>query len=110
MANYSAWQYDEMQQIGKDYGNVAEVEAYDLRHNQLRNIQKESQFILDRLAVRKEQVILDFGAGTGTFAIKAAKRCSKVYAVDVSRVMLDYAERRPIPTGATISYLVMEAF
>ena len=94
MANYSAWQYDEMQQIGKDYGNVAEVEAYDLRHNQFRNIQQESQFILDRLAVRKEQVILDFGAGTGTFALEAAKRCSKVYAVDVSRVMLDYAKKK----------------
>lgn len=94
MSNHPWWQYDEMQQIGKDYGNVAEVEAYDSRHSKLRNVQQESQFILDSLAVRKEQVILDFGAGTGTFAIEAAKRCSKVYAVDVSRVMLEYAKKK----------------
>lgn len=88
------WLYDEMQQIGKDYGDIAEVQAYDSRHGELRNVQQEVQYILEQLNVQKEQVILDLGAGTGTFAIEAARQCSKVYAVDISRVMLEYAKKK----------------
>jgi ubiquinone/menaquinone biosynthesis C-methylase UbiE len=99
MSNHSAWQYDEMQQIGKDYGSVAEVEAYDSRHGKFRNVQKESQTILDRLAVRKKQFVLEFGTGTGTFAIEAAKRCAKVYAVDISLAMLEYARMKADSQG-----------
>lgn len=49
MAEYPAWQYDEMRQIGKDYGSIAEVEVYDLRHGRFRNIQKENEEILASL-------------------------------------------------------------
>lgn len=94
MSNQPQWQYDEMQQIGKDYGDVSEVEAYDARHSKLRNAKQEIQSIIDRLDIQKEQVILDLGAGTGAFAVEAAQRCSKVYAVDISPAMLKYAKQK----------------
>jgi len=85
------WQYDEFVQVGKDYNQRAEVEMYDSRHSDFRDIKKESNAVLDALAVEKDDVLLDFGAGTGTFAIQAALRAATVYAVDVSRAMLDHA-------------------
>ncbi len=34
------------------------------------------------------------GTGTGQFAIAAAQKCHKVYAIDVSKPMLEYAEQQ----------------
>lgn len=99
MAHPHTWQYDEMKQIGKDYGDIAEVEAYDAQHGNLRDLQKESRSILDRLAVRTDHVMLEMGAGTGSFAVEAAKRCSKVFAVDISHAMLEYAKKKAESQG-----------
>ena len=94
MADYPSWQYDEMQQIGKDYDSLAEVEAYDVRHGRFRNVKKENEDILERLRVQADHVVIEFGTGTGAFARQAARRCARVYAVDVSRAMLAYAEKK----------------
>ena len=94
MNNYPAWQYDEMKQIGKDYGNLEEVEAYDVRHGKFRDIEKENEAILESLRVKTDHVLIDIGTGTGAFALKAARSCAKVYAVDISRAMLEYGKKR----------------
>lgn len=44
---------------------------------------------------RSEDVVLDFGAGTGLVASKLATRVSKILAVDVSRAMLDQLAGKP---------------
>ncbi len=49
---HPAWQYDEMKQVGKDYGSLAEVEAYDARHGKFRNVEKENEEILGKLGIR----------------------------------------------------------
>ena len=94
MKNYISWQYDEFKQVGKDYSLQAEVEVYDSSHADFRDLDKESSTVLDCLAVGINDVLIDFGAGTGTFAIHAARRCAKVYAVDVSEAMIDYAKAK----------------
>jgi putative AdoMet-dependent methyltransferase len=99
MNGYPAWQYDEMKQIGKDYADPAEAEAYDARHGKIRDIEKENRTILEKLRVRPEHVLMDIGTGTGAFALLAAKECAKVYAVDVSRAMLALAERKAAQRG-----------
>lgn len=101
MNDYPSWQYDEMKQIGKDYDDLAEVEAYDARHGKFRNVEKENELILEKLCVKLEHVLIDLGTGTGAFAIQAARRCSKVFAVDISRAMLEYAKRKAERAGAT---------
>ena len=101
MNNHPAWQYDEMKQIGKDYGSLAEVEAYDARHGKFRNVEKENEEILEKLAIRPEHVVIEIGTGTGAFAIQAARRCAQVHAVDVSRTMLAYAGKKASAQGIT---------
>src|SRR5574341_382036 len=96
-----SWQYEEMKQIGKDYDDLAEVEAYDARHGKFRNVEKENEIILESLCVKPEHVLIDLGTGTGAFALQAACRCARVYAVDISRVMLDYAKRKAARAGIT---------
>jgi putative AdoMet-dependent methyltransferase len=101
MSDYPPWQYDEMKQIGTDYGDPAEVEAYDMRHARFRNVEKENDDILAKLSVQPEDVLIDIGTGTGKFALQAARRCARVYAVDVSPAMLDFARLKATKAGVT---------
>jgi len=95
------WQYDEIKQVGRDYTNVSEVEQYDAFHRKFRNVEKENEEILEKLAVEKNHQIVEFGTGTGAFAIQAAKYCDRIYAVDVSQPMLEYAKNKAITQKIT---------
>lgn len=99
MKKISSWQYDEFKQVGVDYEDPAEVEAYDSRHAQFRDVDAECTSILDALSVTPQSVVIEFGTGTGAFAIHAAKRCASVYAVDVSGPMLEFVQRRADNAG-----------
>ena len=44
---------------------------------------------VDLLDLRKDMIVADFGAGTGYFTSKLARKCSIVYAVDIQQEMLD---------------------
>lgn len=92
--SYPKWKFDEMKQTGVDYEDISEVESYDLRMRRLRDVQKETQEIIDTVALNTSQVLLEFGSGTGEFAIEAGKHCSKVIAVDASLTMLEYAKQK----------------
>ena len=99
MKKITSWQYDEFKQVGVDYENQEEVEAYDSRHAQFRDVDAECSGILDALAVTPQSVVIEIGTGTGAFAIHAAQRCASVYAVDVSVPMLEFAQRRADKAG-----------
>ncbi len=101
MNNRLSWQYDEFKQVGTDYGSKAEVEIYDSSHADFRDMEAESFHILDSLEIKGSDVVIDFGSGTGTFAIQAARRCAKVYAVDVSQTMLDRAKSKAAQAGVS---------
>ncbi|ACM20391.1 SAM-dependent methyltransferase, type 18 [Geotalea daltonii FRC-32] len=96
-----SWQYDEFKQIGTDYSSKTEVDKYDSSHADFRDIKAESIKVLDLLEVTKEHTLIDFGSGTGTFAIEAALRCARVHAVDVSREMIDCAATKAMKAGVT---------
>jgi len=94
MSNLPPWQFDEMKQVGTDYAEISEVEAFDVFHRKFRNIEKDNKAIIEKLSIQEQHSVIDFGAGTGTFAIQAAPYSRKVYAVDISRAMLDYAKQK----------------
>jgi len=94
-----SWQYDEFNQVGTDYSSKAEVEIYDASHADFRNIEAESIKVLDSLEINGSDVLIDFGSGTGTFAIQAARRCARVYAVDVSQAMIARAAAKASEAG-----------
>jgi len=94
MTNFPSWQFNEMTQVGADYSEISEVEAFDARHSQFRDVKKENEEIITTLSIQRHHYVIDIGAGTGAFAIQAAACSRKVYAVDVSRAMLDYAKKK----------------
>jgi 2-polyprenyl-3-methyl-5-hydroxy-6-metoxy-1,4-benzoquinol methylase len=89
---------------GRDYGNPAEVEIYDSTHADFRDVEAESKELLDLLGLASSDVLIDFGSGTGTFAIASARRCARVHSVDVSQAIIDYAKAKANTAG--ISNLV----
>lgn len=94
-----AWQWDEAQQIGTDYENVAEVEAYDRKMRELRDVGAENRRIVKMLELPPGAHVLEIGTGTGAFASDVALVCAKVTAIDISPVMLQYAEQRVRESG-----------
>ncbi|MFA5206700.1 MAG: class I SAM-dependent methyltransferase [Lentisphaeria bacterium] len=94
-----AWQWNEDQQIGTDYANVAEVRAYDRRMGELRDIPAENRAILALLQLAPGAAVLEIGTGTGAFAREAARAGHRVTALDISPVMLDYAAERAREDG-----------
>lgn len=100
MAASKEWWYDEFKYTGTDYASAAEVDAYDERMSRMRDIPRECDDIFKRLELGADSVVLDMGSGTGEFALAAALRCKRVYAVDISREMLDCASRKASDRGA----------
>lgn len=92
MSKFPRWYYNELSQVGVDFENQAEVEAYD--RNQPSNSVQESLELLHSLNIQQYHTVIEFGTATGNFAIEAAKHCRVVHAVDVSKVMLEYARNK----------------
>jgi len=98
---HSSWQYDESKPVGRDYGSQSEVDVYDSSHADFRDIKAESNRVLDTLAVKKGDTIIDFGSGTGTFVVEAARRGARVHAIDVSQTMLARAKSKADQEGVS---------
>jgi putative AdoMet-dependent methyltransferase len=96
---FSKWQYQEPDHPGADFDSLAKT--YDSAQQKFRDIQGEIQEILDFLNLNKSHTVLEFGTGTGEFAIRAASVCSIVYAVDLSDGMLRFAENKAKSNGLT---------
>ena len=96
-----AWQYDEMQQVGTDYTDEAQVEAYDRQMQRLRDVKEEAKAIIKSITIKRDETILEIGTGTGSFAIEASQHCKKVTAIDVSRKMLEFAQQKARMNGIT---------
>lgn len=91
---FPGWYYNEMQQVGTDYTDDAQVLAYDTRMQKLRDIKKETREIIALLDINKNHTILEFGTGTGSFSIEIAKHCARAHAVDISPQMLELAKQK----------------
>lgn len=101
MNSKNPWQYDEFKSVGRDYGTQTEVDVYDASHADFRDIQAESNRVLDHLGIKRGDLVIDFGSGTGTFSIEAARRGAKVHAVDVSQAMLARAKAKAVEAGVS---------
>jgi ubiquinone/menaquinone biosynthesis C-methylase UbiE len=83
------WYYDDLRHVGLDFSSEEEVGTYDAR--QQGAAEKEAARLRD-LGLESGHVLADIGCGTGILACEAAKMCSFVHAVDISRPMLRAAE------------------
>ncbi|MBN2181842.1 MAG: methyltransferase domain-containing protein [Sedimentisphaerales bacterium] len=85
------WQYDETKLCGAKFEREEYVDGYDEHHQRFRDYKKEAEEGIEMLALDLQSTLIDMGCGTGAFAINAASRLGKIYAVDVSRAMLKCA-------------------
>lgn len=66
--------------------------AKSLDHS-LRKLIQNPEKILKKL-IKKEDIVLDFGSGSGFFSIPAAKISKKLIAADIQEDMLDYIKAK----------------
>ena len=85
------WYPDELEMAGPEHLNAEFVAGYD----------RKQQFdpsadvaLLAELGIGRDATIVDLGAGTGTFAVAAARAVGTVVAVDISPVMVDVLRRQ----------------
>jgi putative AdoMet-dependent methyltransferase len=99
MSRYPEWYYDELKQPGTDYSDMEEVRTYDEHMQKVRNLTKENEQIILEIQPDKSKSVLEIGSGTGEFAIEVSKYCKRVFAVDVSKAMLEYAGKKAEKKG-----------
>lgn len=104
------WMYDEMKQGGTDYNEVAEVERYDERMSRIRDFGAETEMIAEAAGLGEHHRVVDLGCGTGEISVGLAGRCERVIAVDISRVMLDFARKKAAARGAANIEFVQSGF
>ena len=91
------WYPDELELAGPEHLDAEFVAGYD----------RKQQFdpsadvaLLADLGIGRDAMVVDLGAGTGTFAVAAARSFGHVVAVDISPVMVDVLRRRVQDSGA----------
>lgn len=94
-----SWQYDERSKAGVDYSDASIAADYDKQHARFRDFEKDARLIMQRIDLKPEHTVIDLGCGTGAFAIPAAGKCRKVYAVDISQAMLDRCAEKATAAG-----------
>src|SRR6185295_8657743 len=57
--------------------------------------------VLRELGVKAGDVLVEFGAGTGAFAVQAALAGARVHAIDISQAMLDFTATRARSAGVS---------
>lgn len=57
--------------------------------------------IMERLGLKADHTVIDLGCGTGAFALSAAHRCRRVFAVDISPAMLEVCSSQARAQGLT---------
>lgn len=98
MTSLPAWYFNESAMAGVDFKNAAQVETYD--RNQTSSTPEKEQALVTRLGISSGHIVVDLGAGTGTFAIEASLAGASVHAVDISKAMLTYAQSKAQKIGA----------
>jgi ubiquinone/menaquinone biosynthesis C-methylase UbiE len=90
------WYLDELAHAGREHLDSNYVPGYDRKAG---TDPTEELALLRDLGLNETQTLVDFGAGTGTFALAAARHCRRVVAVDVSPVMLALLNEKAKQSG-----------
>ena len=93
------WWLDEVRFAGDEHLDAAYVAGYDAK---ARFDPDPDVALLRRYGLGRESMLIDLGAGTGTFAIAAAETGASVVAVDPSPAMVDAIRQktRDLPSVA----------
>lgn len=81
-----SWWLDERTYAGREHFDEQHVQRYDAKMDA--GADEEVRLLQDAGALGADSTVVDLGAGSGQFALAAAKVCRRVVAVDVSPLML----------------------
>ena len=88
---------DESDYAGSEHSDPALVASYDQKQG--RPDPTSDLEVLAAHGLSSTSIVVDLGAGTGTFALAAARRFGQVTAVDVSPAMLNVGRDRAHEAG-----------
>jgi ubiquinone/menaquinone biosynthesis C-methylase UbiE len=91
-----SWTYNEFKHIGVDFDDPRQIETYETR--QKTSLEDERELVA-RLGIGSGHHVLEFGPGTGAFAIAAAEAGARVLALDISQGMLTFAAKKATAAG-----------
>jgi ubiquinone/menaquinone biosynthesis C-methylase UbiE len=94
--NTRGWLFDETAHAGEEHLDAGYVQGYDRKAG---TDPGDDIALLRGLGLDETDMLIDFGAGTGTFALAVAPLCRSVIAIDVSMAMLDNLERKAEQLG-----------
>ena len=98
------WFIDELTHAGHEHLDAGFVAAYDRKQGHPDAAEDIAAFT--EAGLGRQSVVADFGAGTGQFAIPAARVFGRVVAIDVSPAMLAHLEDRCATEGiATVEFV-----
>ncbi len=101
------WLLDELASAGRENLDAGHVARYDTKED----ADASNELLLCReLGLGRESVLVDVGAGTGQFAIAAARACARVIAVDVSAIMLERLRAKADAAGLSNLDVVQAGF
>jgi putative AdoMet-dependent methyltransferase len=87
--------FNEAKQIGGSFIDADRARKWDTRSAAIEGDFKErAKQIARMLDLNPKSVIADLGCGTGQYTLELSAYCGKVYAVDISSVMLDILEEK----------------
>ena len=102
------WMIDELAHAGREHLDSDFVAGYDQKQGYPDPAEDLAVFASHGLT--RTSTIVDLGAGTGQFALAAARRFGHVTAVDVSPTMLKLLEDRAASAGLTNLLCVQAGF
>lgn len=92
------WMLDELAHAGPEHLDAAFIAGYDKKQGYPDPAEDLAAFGARGLG--RSSTVVDLGAGTGQFAIPAARRFGRVVAADVSPVMVDALRQKAATAGA----------
>jgi len=90
------WLIDELSCAGRENLDAGHVARYDAKEDASA---ASEVALLENVGLTRDSLVLEFGAGTGQFSVKAAAACRRVIAVDVSDPMLDRLQAKVADAG-----------
>ena len=86
--------FNEFKHPGIDHSNMEYAKKYDQKMLKFRNYENEAKQLADLLQISNNDVIIDFGCGTGALSIPLASYSKYVYGIDSSEAMLTIAKEK----------------
>ena len=102
------WMLDELGHAGPEHLDLDFVAGYERKQGY--PDPAEDLAVLAAHGLNETSIVVDLGAGTGRFALAAARRFGQVTAVDISPAMLEYLRDRAATAAVTNLACVQAGF